>query len=108
MNEDGHKKNDCEINAAKRLLPKIKTALPNDDLLLTMDGLYTTGPMIRLLKANDMRFCMTIKEGYVLIQKKALDKKGLLKVTRRNTKKSKGNYSGCKIGQFLKKLYFLG
>jgi hypothetical protein len=89
MNEDGHKKNDCEINAAKRLLPKIKTALPNDDLLLTMDGLYTTGPMIRLLKANDMRFCMTIKEGYVLIQKKALDKKGLLKVTRRNTKKSK-------------------
>lgn len=89
MNEDGHKKNDCEINAAKRLLPKIKAALPQDDLWLTMDGLYTTGPMIRLLKEHDMRFCMTIKEGYVLIQKEALDKKGLLTVTRRSSKKSK-------------------
>jgi len=84
-----NKQNNYEINAAKRLLPKIKAALPNDYLLLTMDGLYTTGPMVHSLKASDMRFCMTIKEGYVLIQKKVLDKDGLLKMTRRNTKKSK-------------------
>jgi len=88
MNDDGHKKNDCEINAAKRLLPKIKSMLAEDNLLLTMDGLYTKGPLIRLLKQHDMRFCMTIKDGYVLIQKDSLDKKGLLQTTRRTKKKS--------------------
>ncbi|MDD3362877.1 MAG: hypothetical protein PHW34_14515 [Hespellia sp.] len=43
-------KQDCEINAAKRLLPKIKKAYPRLPVILQGDALYATEPFMELCK----------------------------------------------------------
>lgn len=48
--QDGQTKNDCETNAAKRLIPQIINAVPKTPLLLGGDAIYANGPMIRLIK----------------------------------------------------------
>ena len=70
VKQDGETKNDCELNAAKRLMPTIREMLPEQryNLLGVFDGLYPNGPFIRLLKEINMRFVIGIREGFVLIQ----------------------------------------
>lgn len=70
VKQDGETKNDCELNAAKRLIPIIREMLPASDydLLTVLDGLYPNGPFIRLLNEYHMRYIIGIKEGYVLVQ----------------------------------------
>ena len=70
VKQDGETKNDCELNAAKRLIPTISDMLPTSkfNLLAVLDGLYPNGPFIRLLKEHLMSFIIGIKEGYVLVQ----------------------------------------
>ncbi|MEM1122976.1 MAG: transposase [Bacteroidota bacterium] len=77
--QDGSTKNDCEYNAVKRLVPKITQVLPNARHLLLLDGLFATGPAIRLILFYSMDFISVIKDGYVLVQAKALAEKGQLK-----------------------------
>jgi hypothetical protein len=60
-NEDGQAKQDCEINAAKRLIPKIRKAHPKLKILLGGDGLYSKQPMIELAKDNEMNFLFVAK-----------------------------------------------
>lgn len=79
VRQDGRQKNDCELNAAKRLIPRIRQAMPNDRLLLTLDALYANAPLIRVLKEQDICFLIGIKEGYVLIQTERLAEQGALK-----------------------------
>lgn len=79
VRQDGRQKNDCELNAAKRLIPRIRQAMPNDRLLLTLDALYANAPLIRVLKEQDISFLIGIKEGYVLIQTERLAEQGALK-----------------------------
>lgn len=62
-NGDGNKKQDCEINAAKRLVPKIKEDFPNLPLIFTGDALYAKQSFIELLKENNYSFILTAKEG---------------------------------------------
>ncbi|MCP3680156.1 MAG: hypothetical protein GY782_07880, partial [Gammaproteobacteria bacterium] len=45
-NTDGESKQDCEINAAKRLIPKIKKDHPQLGLIITGDGLFSKQPFI--------------------------------------------------------------
>lgn len=59
---DGNKKNDCEHNAAKRLLVKLRALHPDMKIIVVMDGLYADGPIVALLKQLDMRFIITAKE----------------------------------------------
>lgn len=67
--QDGKLKNDCEYNAFKRLVPKIKRTLPEDSRpLILLDGLFASAPAIRLMLFYSMDFITVIKEGYVLIQ----------------------------------------
>lgn len=67
--QDGKLKNDCEYNAFKRLVPKIKRTLPEDSHpLILLDGLFASAPAIRLMLFYSMEFITVIKEGYVLIQ----------------------------------------
>ena len=54
VHQDGRQKNDCELNAAKRLIPTISQAMPHDRLLLTLDALYANAPLIRVLKEQDI------------------------------------------------------
>lgn len=65
MNEDGSVKNDCELNASKRLLPQVRRMLPNYKLLGLFDALYSNGPHIETLKSENMSYIIGIKNGHV-------------------------------------------
>ena len=80
VKQDGSTKNDCERNASKRLIPKIRAMLPQNKLLLIYDALYANGPHLKLLKENQMSFISGIKEGYVMIQKEQLAKADKLQI----------------------------
>lgn len=47
-NTDGNKKQDCESNAAKRLLTALKNMYPGFKLIINGDDLYSRKPMIEL------------------------------------------------------------
>lgn len=65
MNEDGCEKNDCELNASKRLLPQVRRMLPDYKLLGLFDALYANGPHIKTLKSEEMSYIIGIKSGHV-------------------------------------------
>lgn len=59
---DGDVKNDCEHNAAKRLLVNLRNQHPDLKMIIVMDGLYADGPIISLLKELDFSFIITAKD----------------------------------------------
>ena len=59
--QDGEKKNDCERNAAKRLLGEIRREHPHLKLVVVEDALASNGLHIQRLKALDMRFILGCK-----------------------------------------------
>lgn len=61
LKQDGAKKNDCERNAAKRLLKHLRREHPHLKMAVIEDGLASNGPHIRLLKELDLRFILTAK-----------------------------------------------
>lgn len=60
-NNDGIKKQDCEINAGKRLIPKIRKDHPHLPLTIAGDALYAAEPLISLLKENEMHYILGVK-----------------------------------------------
>jgi hypothetical protein len=70
VKQDGATKNDCEQNAAKRLIPIIRQMLTKEkyNLIGVFDALYATGPMIRLLISEKMSFTIVCKENFVNVQ----------------------------------------
>ena len=80
IKQDGSTKNDCERNASKRLIPKIRAMLPDDKLLLIFDALYANGPHLKLLLEHKMSFISGIKGGYVMIQKEKLASEDKLQI----------------------------
>jgi len=63
LREDGSERNDCERNAAKRLLPRVRREHPHLRLLVVEDALASNGPHIRMLGELDMRFVLGVKPG---------------------------------------------
>ena len=63
VKEDGAKKNDCERNAAKRLLSEVRREHPHLKLIVLEDGLASNGPHIKLLNDLDLRFVLGAKRG---------------------------------------------
>jgi hypothetical protein len=61
--QDGATKNDCEHNAAKRLLQDFRREHPHLKTVVSEDSLYSTGPHIHLLKELDIRFIIGAKPG---------------------------------------------
>jgi len=61
--QDGDTKNDCERNAAKRLLPKIRRQHPHLKFIVIEDGLASNGPHVRDLLDNGMHFILGVKPG---------------------------------------------
>lgn len=79
VKQDGSSKNDCELNAAKRILPQIRTNLRDEFILAIFDALYCNGPHIKALKAAKMSYIIGTKgETYVDVQVKSLREKGAL------------------------------
>lgn len=61
VQQDGQTKNDCERNAAKRLLEKIRREHPQLNLTVVEDGLASNAPHIRLLKQLKFHFILGAK-----------------------------------------------
>ncbi|MBW1864315.1 MAG: hypothetical protein JRI64_01460, partial [Deltaproteobacteria bacterium] len=61
QNSDGTNKQDCEINAAKRLIAKIRKTHPKLPIIIGGDGLYSKQPFIDELKAVNMSFILVAK-----------------------------------------------
>jgi hypothetical protein len=60
-NQDGDTKNDCERNAAGRLLRRIRAEHPHLKLIVTEDGLSSNAPHIRDIKSLGMHFILGAK-----------------------------------------------
>jgi len=60
-NTDGTKKQDCEINAGKRIINKIRKAHPKLNIIITADGLYSKQPFVDQLKDAGMSFILVAK-----------------------------------------------
>jgi len=63
QNMDGHIKQDCERNAGKRLLKKIRETHPKLKLIIAGDDLYANYPFIDELRINGMSFILVAKPG---------------------------------------------
>jgi hypothetical protein len=61
-NQDGTTKQDCEINAAKRVLPQIRKEHPFLDLIINGDGLYSKQPIFELIFSLGMHGIFVAKE----------------------------------------------
>jgi hypothetical protein len=61
QNSDGKIKQDCEINAGKRSLAKIRKAHPKLPIIVTGDDLYSKQPFVDALKENEMSFILVAK-----------------------------------------------
>lgn len=63
-NEGGkYKKQDCELKAFYRLVPKIRQRFPRLEICLLLDSLYCGEPTFELLKAHRMEGIIVFKEG---------------------------------------------
>lgn len=62
MNNENDKQ-DCEINAFKRMAPRIKKKYPKLKFILTGDALYATTPMINICKENDWFYIFNLKKN---------------------------------------------
>jgi hypothetical protein len=60
-NRDGTEKQDCELNAAKRAIAKIRRAHPKLPIIVTADGLYSNQPFVDALKAQRMSYILVAK-----------------------------------------------
>ena len=60
-NSDGRTKQDCEINAAKRSLTKIRADHPKLNMVITGDGLYSKQPFIDASKQHRFSFILVAK-----------------------------------------------
>ena len=56
-------KQDCELKALHRLLPRIKKDYPQLPFVLALDGLYGCGPVFALAQKFGWSFVVTFKEG---------------------------------------------
>jgi hypothetical protein len=56
-------KQDCELKAAARLLPRIKKEYPQLRFVLALDNLYACGPLFALAAELGWSFVVTFKEG---------------------------------------------
>lgn len=63
VKQDGDTKNDCERNAARRLLERIRREHPHLKLIVVEDGLASNAPHIRNLKQQGMHFILGAKPG---------------------------------------------
>jgi hypothetical protein len=63
VKHDGTDKNDCERNAAKRFLAKLRQDHPHLQFIVTEDSLSSNAPHIETLHAYGLRYLLGVKEG---------------------------------------------
>ncbi len=63
LKQDGTSKNDCERNAAKRLIVKLRQDHPHLKLIVTEDRLSANAPPIPVLQDHTLHDILGVKEG---------------------------------------------
>ena len=63
IKQDGQAKNDCERNAAKRFLHKLRRDHPHLRLIVIEDGLSSNAPHVRELQDHNLHYILGVKEG---------------------------------------------
>jgi hypothetical protein len=63
LKHDGTDKNDCERNAAQRLIIKLRQDHPHLPLIVTEDSLSSNAPHIQLLHDHHLHYILGVKEG---------------------------------------------
>ena len=63
MNRDGTDKNDCERNAAKRFVAKLRQDHPHLKFIITEDSLSSNAPHIETLHTYGLHYILGVKEG---------------------------------------------
>jgi hypothetical protein len=63
VNSDGTDKNDCERNAAKRFVAKLRQDHPHLKFIITEDSLSSNAPHIETLHAHGLHYILGVKEG---------------------------------------------
>ena len=61
INEDGKAKNDCELNASKRLLISLFDKYKSEKFILVEDALYSVNPNIKQILENGWSYVLGIK-----------------------------------------------
>jgi hypothetical protein len=79
VKQDGTTKNDCERNAAKRFITKLRQDHPHLKFILTEDALSSNAPHIETLHDSGCHYILGVKEGdhtYLFQQVEAADEAG--------------------------------
>lgn len=63
VQQDGQQKNDCERNATRRLLRRLRAQHPKLPMVIIEDGLASNAPHIEDLKAAKLHFLLAAKPG---------------------------------------------
>jgi hypothetical protein len=63
VNRDGTDKNDCERNAAKRFVAKLRQDHPHLKFIVTDDSLSSNAPHIETLHAHGLHYILGVKAG---------------------------------------------
>src|SRR5437016_168918 len=63
VKQDGTSKNDCERNAAKRFIVKLRQDHPHLKLIVTEDSLSSNAPHIEVLQEHNLHYILGVKEG---------------------------------------------
>jgi hypothetical protein len=63
VNSDGTDKNDCERNAAKRFVAKLRQDHPHLKFIITEDSLSSNAPHIETLHKYGLHYILGVKEG---------------------------------------------
>src|SRR5215471_769542 len=79
VKQDGTAKNDCERNAAKRFIAKLRQDHPHLKFIVTEDSLSANAPHIETLHAHGLHYILGVKDGdhaYLFEQVQAADQAG--------------------------------
>jgi hypothetical protein len=63
IKQDGTEKNDCERNAAKRFITKLRQDHPHLKFIVTEDSLSSNAPHIEILHDHGCHYILGVKEG---------------------------------------------
>jgi hypothetical protein len=79
VKHDGTAKNDCERNAAKRFIAKLRKDHPHLKFIVTEDSLSSNAPHIETLQAHELHYILGVKTGdhtYLFEQVQAAEQAG--------------------------------
>jgi len=90
-NSDGYRKQDCEINAGKRILERIRNDHPKLKIVITADDLYSKQPFVKALSQQRMSFILIAKPtSHKVLFEQIIQKEDLDQVDRFEWKDDKG------------------